>query len=94
MKRLQVMLKDETISRLNEIIGKCNDGFSEGHVKTQDVVEWMLSTSTVDIQKVRLRCLNLKKILSNARIEYKSDVEEFVKKLGLVKPLLKDREEK
>ncbi len=94
MKRLPVMIKDETVSRLSEIVDKCNDNFVEGHVKTQDVVEWMLATASVDVQKGRHRCLNSKKLLNASRLEFKSDVDELMKKLIIIKSLLKDKEDK
>jgi len=93
MKRLQVMLKTETFSKVETLVAKCNEGFDEGHVRTQDVVEWMLQTSSGDIQKIRSRCMNVNKILKNAKIITRADFKEFVKKLGLVEHLLEDSEE-
>jgi hypothetical protein len=93
MKRLQVMLKDETFAKIETVVAKCNDGFTEGHVKTQDVVESMLTSAPIDVQKIRARCMNPNKILKNARINNRADLKELVKKLALVEPLLEDREQ-
>lgn len=92
MKRLQVMLKNETFSKVETLVAKCNEGFEEGHVRTQDVVEWMIQTSSADIQKIRARCMNVNKILKNAKIRTRADYKDFVKKLGLVEHLLEDSE--
>ena len=92
MKRLQVMLKDETCARLTETLSKCNDGFNEGTVKTQNLVEWIIAHSIVDVHKIRQQCLSLKKILNNAPVETRVDLDELVRKIGLVKSLLKEKE--
>ena len=92
MKRLQVMLKDDTFAKVEAFVAKCNENFDEGHVRTQDVIEWMLSTTSVDVSKVRARCMNVSKILRNAKIKNRTDLKEFVKKLGLVEHLLDDSE--
>ncbi len=94
MKRLQVIIKKETHDRITEIIAKCNEGFEDGVVTTQDVVDSLLSSATYDVQKIRSRCLNPHKIKANARLEFKSDVDELIKKLALIKPLLKESEVK
>ncbi len=93
MKRLQVMTRDENFARICETVEKCNEGFNHGTVKVHDVVDWMLSTAPIDIQKIRMRCLNPKKIVSNAKLESRADLEELMKQLALVKPLMKDKEE-
>ena len=94
MKRLQVMVKDETFDRVNELIAKCNEGFDDGSVKSQDIVDWMLANASYDIQKIRSRCLSPSKIKGNARLECKEDVDELIKKLNLIKPLMKSKDEK
>ena len=92
MKRLQVMLKDETFAKVEAIVAKCNEGFDEGHVRTQDVVEWIIQNSSSDIHKIRSRCMNVNKILKNAKIKTRAELKEFVKKIGLVEHLLDDTE--
>ena len=94
MKRLQVMIKDEAFARLTDAIEKCNEGFDDGSVKLPHVIEWMLLNAPINIQQIRLRCLMANKIKDGARLEFKTDVDELIKKLTALKPLLKDREEK
>jgi len=92
MKRLQVMLKNETFAKIETLVAKCNEGFDEGHVRTQDVVEWIMQNSSADVQKIRARCMNVNKILKNAKIKTRAELKEFVKKIGLVEHLLDDTE--
>lgn len=87
------MLKNETYAKIETLVAKCNEGFEEGHVRTQDVVEWLIQNSTADIQKIRARCMNIKKILKNAKINTRAELKEFVKKMGLVEHTLEDTEE-
>jgi hypothetical protein len=92
MKRLQVMLKKETYAKVEALVAKCNEGFDEGHVRTQDVVEWIIQASSADVQKIRARCMNVNKILKNTKIRTRAELKEFVKKIGLVEHLLDDSE--
>ena len=92
MKRLQVMLKNETFEKIENAVIKCNDGFADGSVRTQDVVEAMIASGAVDIQKIRARCINVSKLLKNTKIKNRADLKDFVKKLGLVENLLDDSE--
>lgn len=92
MKRLQVMLKDETFTKIETLVAKCNEDFDEGHVRTQDVVESILAAASVDVHKIRNRCMNVNKILKNAKIKTRADVKEVVRKLGLVEHLLDESE--
>jgi hypothetical protein len=92
MKRLQVMLRDETFDKIEAAVKKCNDGFADGSVRTQDVVEAMIASGTVDVQKIRARCINVSKLLRNTKIKNRADLKDFVKKLGLVENLLDDTE--
>ena len=94
MKRLQVMLQNDTFERISEVIAKCNEDFEDGNVRTQDVVEWMLAHGNFDIQKIRAKCLLPSRVKNNARLEYKEDVDELIKKLTQIKPLMKSKEEK
>ena len=94
MKRLQVNIEDETFEHIKEAVTKCNDGFQDGSVKPQDVVNWMLSNSSYDVQKIRSRCFSLSKIIKNARFTCKEDVDEFQKKLNQFKPLMKSKDDK
>ena len=92
MKRLQVQLKDETFEKIENLVAKCNEGFDEGHVRAQDVIEWMIQTASCDVQKIRARCMSVGKILRNAKIKNRADLKDFLKKLGLVEHLLEDSE--
>jgi len=90
MKRLQVMLKNETFTKVEALVAKCNEGFNEGHVRTQDVIEWMVQSSTADVQKIRARCMNVNKILKNAKIKTRAELKDFVKRISLVEHLLEE----
>jgi len=91
MKRLQVSIKNETHSRVFEIVDKCNEGFEDGIVRPQDVVDWVLANAPFDIAKIQSRCLSPARIISKARLEYIDDADQLIKKLTQVKALLKTR---
>ncbi len=94
MKRLQVMLKDETFERVNDALKKCNENFEDGTVKLHDFIDWMLFNSPFEIQKIRAKCLMANRIKNNAKLEYKEDIDELIKKLSQIKPLMKSKEDK
>lgn len=91
MKRLQVMIENKTHARIVEIVKACNDGFEDGIVRPQDVVEWMLANSSFDQTKIRQKRISPKKVTGNANIETKEDVDELIKKLNQLKGSLKSR---
>jgi|GEM_PF-5229800 len=91
MKRLQVMIKDETFQKIEVLVAKCNEDFTEGTVRVQDVVEWMLSNGSCDVQKVRSRCININKIIKQAKIRTREDLDEFTRKIGLARNLFGDK---
>ena len=85
MKRFHISVKDKTYARIEAIVAKCNDGFEDGNVRMQDVIEWMLSQCNADLQKVRQRCISLPKILKNAPTQNRSDLKELMKKIYIKK---------
>lgn len=91
MKRLQVMIENKTHARIAEIVKVCNQGFEDGVVRPQDVVEWILANASFDKAKIRQKRVSPKKVTGNANIETKEDVDELIKKLNQLKSSLKSR---
>jgi hypothetical protein len=93
MKRIQCMIQDETYAKVKSILKECNHDWNKGVVKLQDVVEWLLSESKADIQKIRARHLIPSKIISQAKVEYVEDIDELVKSLTQLRSNLKSRKD-
>lgn len=93
MKRFNISLRNKTYSRIESIVAKCNDGFDDGSVRIQDVIEWMLSQGSHDVQKIRQRCISLNKVLKNSPTQSKTDLKELMKKISIVEALMDEDEE-
>lgn len=93
MKRIQGMVSDETYEKVKGIVDACNEGWSDGIVKTQDVLDWLLSEAKPDITKIRTRCLLPSKVVGSVKIEFVEDLDFYMKKVGQLRSSLKSRKD-
>ncbi len=92
-KRMSYLISNESLDKLNQLVDKCNEGFEEGYVRHSDVVDWILQNSNVDVNKVRMRCLNPNKVKTHQPLVTKKDADEFIRLINQMKPYLKDEKD-
>lgn len=69
MRKIHLTLSDETGKRLDEWVAAANKDFDEGRISHSDCAELVLSQGAPDIDQLRLRNVDLPRLLRKAARE-------------------------
>ncbi|MCB0415121.1 MAG: hypothetical protein KDD50_12355 [Bdellovibrionales bacterium] len=93
-KRIQVLLNDDSWPIVEEITKSANQGFENGNINYSDVINEMVLSSNVDIDKLQLKHTNLRKSLRLLASKKDLDVDLAIESLLALKKGVKAKSKK
>lgn len=85
MKRLQVVLTDESWTEVERVYGDATNDFKTGSINYSDVINEMILSSKVDLRELRLKHTDIRKSLLNLAKTENIDVESALKVLNEIR---------
>lgn len=84
-KRIQVLISDEAIKKLESVYNKATKDFKSGVIKIGDVVTEMILQSDIDIKELRIKHTDTKRTLIELAETPELDIDLAIKTLQELK---------
>ena len=81
MKRLQLKLGEEALTKLDALVTQVNEGFTLGSISQSDIVEELIVAARVDAKALQRKHVDIKRYLKQMASDDTLDLDQAIKLL-------------
>lgn len=81
MKRLQLKLGEEALTKLETLVAQVNEGFTLGSISQSDIVEDLIVSARIDAKALQRKHVDIKRYLKQMASDETLDLDQAIKLL-------------